>query len=281
MFIKSTFKKGSLRVGEILIKGKLKKEIVFSTYICHPCMANNETAAPAILALISKWLSKKKRKYSYRIIFSSETIGTIAYLKKYIHKLNKNAIAGYIVTCFGDGGKFSYIKSKYPYYSLSDKMILNTLKELKIKKKLYSWLDRGSDERQYNSPGINLNFGTLMRTKFLSYKEYHTSLDKINITVSKNSLIKSYIFLKKLILNYEKKIIPLSLIKCEPFLTKKKLYRTNSQNKNSEYTKKLLDIMSFCDGNNTLEDIEKYTNISIKQIKKILIKLKSLKYIDF
>ena len=71
-------------------------------------MANNETAAPAILALISKWLSKKKRKYSYRIIFSSETIGTIAYLKKYIHKLNKNAIAGYIVTCFGDGGKFSY-----------------------------------------------------------------------------------------------------------------------------------------------------------------------------
>ena len=120
-----------------------------------------------------------------------------------------------------------------------------------------------------------------MRTKFLSYKEYHTSLDKINITVSKNSLIKSYIFLKKLILNYEKKIIPHSLIKCEPFLTKKKLYRTNSQNKNSEYTKKLLDIMSFCDGNNTLEDIEKYTNISIKQIKKILIKLKSLKYIDF
>ena len=102
-------------------------------------------------------------------------------------------------------------------------MAIKTFKKLKIKNKFYSWKDRGSDERQYNSPGVNLNFGTLMRTKFLSYKEYHTSLDKTNITVTKNSLIKSYIFLQKLIENYEKTIIPYPLIKCEPFLTKKKL----------------------------------------------------------
>ena len=244
-------------------------------------MANNETAAPAILAIISKWLSMKKRKYSYRIIFSSETIGTIAYLKKYENNFKKNTLAGYVITCFGDEGKFSYIQSKYPKYSLSDKMVFKTFKNLKTKNKIYNWLYRGSDERQYNSAGMNLNFGTLMRTKFLSYKEYHTSQDNFNITVNEKSILKSYKFIQKLIENFEKEIFPWSLIKCEPFLTKNKLYRTNSHKKNSKYTKNLLDVMSFCDGNNAVDDISSHTNISIKQVRKVLNKLKSLKYIDF
>ena len=120
-----------------------------------------------------------------------------------------------------------------------------------------------------------------MRTKFLSYKEYHTSQDNLNITVNEKSILKSYKFIQKLIENFEKEIFPWSLIKCEPFLTKNKLYRTNSHKENSKYTKNLLDVMSFCDGNNAVDDISSHTNISIKQVRKVLNKLKSLKYIDF
>ena len=83
-------------------------------------------------------------------------------------------------------------------------MVFKTFKNLKTKNKIYNWLYRGSDERQYNSAGINLNFGTLMRTKFLSYKEYHTSQDNLNITVNEKSILKSYKFIQKLIENFEK-----------------------------------------------------------------------------
>ena len=117
-------------------------------------------------------------------------------------------------------------------------------------------------------------FFLLLMLGFSTSLEYH-----YQTTILQLNLI--YIFLQKLIENYEKTIIPYPLIKCEPFLTKKKLYRTNSQFKNSEYTKKLLNIMSFCDGKNTAEDIGKYTNISNNQVKKILMKLKTFKYIDF
>ena len=178
-------------------------------------MANNETAAPAILAIISKWLSMKKNILTDYFFIRNYWHYSLS--KKYENNFKKNTLAGYVITCFGDEGKFSYIQSKYPKYSLSDKMVFKTFKNLKTKNKIYNWLYRGSDERQYNSAGINLNFGTLMRTKFLSYKEYHTSQDNLNITVNEKSILKSYKFIQKLIENFEKEIFPWSLIKCEPF----------------------------------------------------------------
>ena len=118
--------------------------------------------------------------------------------KKYENNFKKNTLAGYVITCFGDEGKFSYIQSKYPKYSLSDKMVFKTFKNLKLKIK-FNWLYRGSDERQYNSAGINLNFGNLMRTKFLSYKEYQTSQDNLNITVNENQYLKVINLFKSLL----------------------------------------------------------------------------------
>ena len=71
--IDSNFKKGKMHYGEILIKGKSSKEILFSTYICHPSMANNELSGPCLSIFLSKWVAKKKRNYSYRFVFLSET----------------------------------------------------------------------------------------------------------------------------------------------------------------------------------------------------------------
>ena len=133
VFINSKFKNGSLPVGEIFIPGRLKKEILLTSYICHPQMASNELSSPSILILLSKWIEKiKNRKYSYRILFSSETIGTIAYIHKRIDLLKKNVIGGYVLTCLGDNKRYSYLKSKTEN-SLSDMM---AIKEIKKKKKI-------------------------------------------------------------------------------------------------------------------------------------------------
>ena len=47
-------------MGEFLIKGK-KQEILVSTYICHPSMANNELSGPIVsMSLIEYFLKRKK-----------------------------------------------------------------------------------------------------------------------------------------------------------------------------------------------------------------------------
>ena len=96
-FIDSKFKKGNLKIGELVIKGKSKKEILFSTYLCHPSMANNEISGIVVATNLAKWLMKQKFKETYRILFLPEPIGSIAYLSKKKDVLIKKTIAGYVL----------------------------------------------------------------------------------------------------------------------------------------------------------------------------------------
>ena len=67
--------------------------------------------------------------------------------------MKKNVIGGFNLSCIGDERKHSCMLSKYKN-TPSDEAIIEAYKKLKIKKfKIYSFLERGSDERQYNSPG--------------------------------------------------------------------------------------------------------------------------------
>ena len=54
-------------------------------------MANNELSGPAVTINLAKWISQKKRKYSYRIIFIPETIGSIGYIHKNFKTLKKES----------------------------------------------------------------------------------------------------------------------------------------------------------------------------------------------
>ncbi len=279
--IDSKFENGYLQIGEIYLPGRLKKEILLSSYICHPQMASNELSSPSILIYISKWLnSYKNRKYSYRILFSSETIGTICYINKKLDLLKKNVIGGYVLTCLGDDNRYSYLKSKSGN-SISDRIALDIFKNIK-KKKIYSWLQRGSDERQFNSPGVELNLGSIMRSKYQTYKEYHTSADKLGKFVTKRSLNQSYNFVKKILLKIEKSIIPISQVICEPQLSKRNLY-SHIHFKNFDWTKsqQILDFISYSNGQNLLQDIAKKLNISEKKALLLAKKLKKHNLIDF
>ena len=91
--IKSALFDGNSNYGELLIKGKNDKEILLSTYICHPSMANNELSGPTVLTFISKWLLENNNlNYSYRIIYIPETIGSIAYLSRNYKDMKKKLL---------------------------------------------------------------------------------------------------------------------------------------------------------------------------------------------
>ncbi len=279
--IDTSFKNGYLHYGQIFIKGRLKKEIIFSTYICHPSMANNEISGIVVAIYLSNFIKKKKRKFSYRIIFAPETIGAIAFISKNLEKLKKNVVSGYILTCVGDQRAYSFVPSRNSN-SLSNKIAIKTLKKISPKVKYYKWKDRRSDERQYCSPGIDLPFSSIMRSKYHSYKEYHTSLDTVGNVVTGKGLRTSLELFKKLVLNFESQIIPFNKIKCEPFMSKRKLYHSMNTYKNkTKITQDTMDILSYCDGEHTKEDIAKIFGLKEEYVLKILSTLKSKKIIFY
>ena len=130
--ISSSFKKnGNLHYGELFIPGKSKKEILLSTYVCHPSMANNELSGPLLSIAIARYFkSKKKLQKSLRFIFIPETIGAISYINKNFSKI-RNILFGLVITCVGDDKKFSFLTSKYNDTTI-DKICIDAYKKKRI-----------------------------------------------------------------------------------------------------------------------------------------------------
>ena len=254
--------------------------IIFSTYLCHPSMANNELSGPVVCNEIINFLRKRKNNYSYKILFLPETIGSIAFISRNFETLKKDLLCGFVVTCVGDNANFSKINSRYNN-NFADKILHQTFKKYNTKYKEYSYLSRGSDERQYCSPLINLPFCTITRSKFESYKEYHTSEDNLNF-INYRNLSETTEFLKKLILEIENSVIPISNIRCEPMLSKRKLYpitKSSASKSEKNKSKKILDFLSYSDNTNNLKNISELAKLSAKETLDIFMILKKNKLI--
>ena len=274
--IDSELKEGSLTYGEIIITGDTKEEVFLSTYICHPSMANNELSGPVIATFLAKWLnSLAKRRYTYRIIFIPETIGSITYLSKNLQHLKEHVIAGFNLSCVGDNRTFSYVESRYGK-TLADKVAKNVLSFYYPDYKTYSFLKRGSDERQYNAPGVDLPVCAICRSKYGEYPEYHTSKDNLEL-ISPEGLFGAYEVYQQCILalenNYRYKINVL----CEPQLGKRGFYPTTSQKGTYDAVKAMIDFIAYADGSNDLIDI---SNIISVPVKELLIVIEKLKKVD-
>jgi len=268
ILIKTSFnKRGRMLVGEYFMKGKSTQEILISTYICHPSLANDNLSGILVaLKLVDHFKKIKNLKKSLRFIFLPETIGSLAYINKNLKLLKKNIIGGYNPTCLGISSQHSYIPSKYQN-SPSDHALKETYKRLKIKPKKYSFLDRGSDERQYNSPGIDLPITTVFRSKFASFKEYHTSMDNFEF-LNLKALNDSLKVLKKSIQILLEDNYPKSKVLGEPFMSKRGMYPTISKKNNVYLNGKLLDFLQYSDGKNNLESISKLIKLDFKATKK-------------
>ena len=269
--------KGNLRYGEYFIKGRKNKEILISTYLCHPSMANNELSGPIVVMSLIDYFKNKKLNYGIRFVIIPETIGAISYISKNLNKLQNNVFCGFNITCVGDSRNYTFIKSKYEN-SPSDYSIEKILKSKKLKHIKQSFLNRGSDERQYNSVGVDLGITTFSRSKFHEFPEYHTSLDNFDF-VSLKALNQSFNIMKESIELIQSKIYPRSRVLCEPFLTKRKLYpEINIKGRKfKDRTTLILDFLQYSDGNIDLKRISekikcKYSEV--QQIYKYLLKLK-------
>lgn len=275
--IKSQLMDGYLTYGELILPGQSKKEIFLSTYICHPSMANNELSGPVVLTYLAKWLfGLKDHKYTYRIIFIPETIGLITYLSKNITEMKKNIIAGFNISCIGDDRTYSFLPSRAKD-SLSDKVAQHVLKHVYPDYKSYSYLDRGSDERQYCSPGVDLPIASIMRTKYGEYPEYHTSLDNLELVTSEG-LFGGYTVLKYCLECLEFNEILSNVVLCEPQLGKRGLYPSISTKKTHAQVFNMMNILAYCDGKHSILDIAELLEVPMWELKEIVISLKNMLY---
>ena len=281
IYIDSDLKDGSLTYGEILISSTEgnKDEIFLSTYVCHPSMANNELSGPAVTIYLAKWLwEKKHRRYNYRIIFIPETIGSITYLSQHLPEMKKNIRAGFNISCVGDDRTYSYVASRYGK-TLADKVAKNVLSFHYPEYKHYSFLQRGSDERQYNAPGVDLPVCAVCRSKYAEYPEYHTSKDNMRL-ISPTGLQGAYEVYRDMIeaLEYNHKY----QIQClgEPQLGKRGLYPTVSQKGGYDSVKSMTDFIAYADGMNDLIDISNIIKAPMERLVTVIEKLQEANLIS-
>ena len=188
-------------------------------------------------------------------------------MSKNIKYLKENIIGGYNLSCIGDERQHCMF-SKYKD-SPSDEAIIEAYKSLKIKNyKVYSFLKRGSDERQYNSPGIDLKISSIFRTKYGEYPEYHTSLDNFNLVTLKGCLGGFHVARKSIEILLER-IYPKYKIICEPQMGKRGLYPTLSTKKEHKLTSGYMNFLQYADGTNSLEKISNLIKLDLGYVRKI------------
>lgn len=269
MYIDSELFNGSLTYGEILLPGCSEKEIFFSSYICHPSMANNECSGPALAAQLIRYVaSLSDRRYTYRFIFIPETIGSITYLSRNEHLsyLKQHMTAGFNLSCVGDDRDYSMVESRYAD-TLADKVLKNVLSS-RNHYTVYSFLKRGSDERQYNAPGVELPVVCFCRSKFSEYPEYHTSADDMGL-ISPSGFQGSYAVMTEVIDALEYNDYYKVSVLCEPQLGKRGLYPTISQKGSCNNVKEMTDFLAYADGKNDLIDISNRIGVPIKRLLEI------------
>ena len=276
VFINTGFKKGNLEIAEASFRGKKKQEIFFSSYICHPSMANNELSGPVLMNAIMLYLKRTYRRplFSYRFVLLPETIGSIAYISRQKSLLKKNVISGFVLSCVGDERAYSVVHTPHNN-TLADESLSSALLGLKNVKE-YHFIERGSDERQYCAPGIELPVCGFARSK--DYPEYHTNKDDFKV-VTEKGLQDSFIVVKTIIDAFELGLYPHTRVLCEPNLGKRNLYPQISKKENykDEDIKVRTDLIAYANGKNNIFYISNLLNVPLSKICKEYSLLKSKK----
>jgi aminopeptidase-like protein len=274
VLIDSTLSPGFLTYGELLLPGESQDEVFLSTYICHPSMANNELSGPVVTTFLVRWLvGLSKRRFSFRIAFVPETIGSITYLSRNLPAMRERVRASFNVTCIGDGRCYSYLPSRRGD-TLADRAAKHVLNHIDPTFHRYSYLDRGSDERQYCAPGIDLPMASIMRSKYGEYPEYHTSKDDLTF-VTPSGLLGGYTALRRSIEAIERNVRPRVTVLGEPQLGRRNLYPTLSTKDSGHQVKTMMDLIAYCDGTKDLIDIAETIGSPIWMLYDIVERLKA------
>jgi len=173
--IDTSLSEGSLTYGEAVVPGALPQEVLVSTHVCHPSLANDNCAGMALCAALARMLGTLRPRLTYRFLFVPGTIGAITWLARNRER-TRNTVAGLVAACVGDAGRLTYKRSRRATAEV-DRAALHVLKHAGVDHEVRDFTPYGYDERQYCSPGFDLPVGSLTRTPYGEYPEYHTSGD--------------------------------------------------------------------------------------------------------
>ncbi len=268
VFIDADLVPGHVEVGEVVVPGTGAGEVLLSTYCCHPSMANNELSGPVVCAHLAQLLaSGPPPRHTYRFVFLPETIGAVAYLSRFGDRLRERLVAGWVVTCIGDPGAFTYKRSRRGD-ALPDRITEHVLRTSGAEHLIEPFLPWGSDERQYCSPGFDLPVGSLMRTMYHRFPEYHTSLDDLEFVTPEalgGSLAMYAAVLEALEAN---EVLEATLPHGEPQLSPRGLYPTTGGGLSGQRKlQNTLCVLNFCDGGVDLLAVAERTGRTVQELR--------------
>lgn len=265
VYIDSSLEAGALTYAEYFLPGGSEKEFIFSTHICHPSLANDNLSGIALLVLLIREMQQLDLRYSYRFLFVPGTIGAITWLASNERKL-PNIQGGLVASLLGDGGKFHYKESRHGD-GLIDRAAKHLLDDLNVEHEVLPFSPYGYDERQYASPGINLAVGSLTRSTYGSYPQYHTSADNLEL-IRPEYLAESFEIYSGIIDLLEKNHRYLNLSPMgEPQLGRRGLYDAiGGENDQKTMQMALLWVLNMSDGHHDVIDIAKKSNLPLSFI---------------
>jgi aminopeptidase-like protein len=270
--IESSLENGRLTYGHHYLKSSrdTEEEVLLSTYLCHPSMANNELSGPIVTTYVLRALSQlPTRRFNYRTVIVPETIGSIAFLSTEGEKLKKNCKAGLVINCCGSSHPYTYKRSRDGKNDI-DAISEHVLKSENAPHEIVDFFPFGSDERQYCSPGFNLPVGSLMRAMYGKYDEYHTSLDNRSF-ISFRAMRETVKLYLKVLLSFEgNKRFRSNVMYGEPQLSPRGLYPTlGSAQLSSHVLTWMMWFLNFADGKHDLCTIANKAGCSVIDLSEI------------
>ena len=265
--IDSTLGPGHLTYAELLLEGETEDEVVISTYVCHPSLANDNLSGIVVAAMVAKALSQRRLRHSYRFLFAPGTIGPLAWLHGNRDRLDR-VLHGLTVSCIGDGGDLTYKRSRRSDADV-DRAVEIVLRDSGKPHRVLDWEPWGGDERQFCAPGFNLPMGCLMRTPHGEFAGYHTSadgLDKISATALEDSVQTCLAVID--VLESDRTLVNLSPYG-EPQLGRRGLYRSaGGAVATPDDERALLWVLNQSDGGASLVDIAGRSGIAYPVIRR-------------
>jgi len=261
--IDSSLADGTLTYGEYYIPGNSSDEVLFSSHICHPSLANDNLSGIAIATFLAQFLSGRTLRYSYRFVFAPGTIGAISWLASN-RDAAKRICNGLVLTCVGDEGPFHYKKSRRGNAQI-DRAMARVLRDSGEEFTLLDFAPYGYDERQFCSPGFNLSVGCLMRSVWGTFPEYHTSADDLSF-IQPLALAKSARICVALVDSLESDVRYVRQNPyCEPQLGRRNLYDSSGPDARTANLARLW-ILNLSDGDYSLSDIAERSGLPFSAI---------------
>ncbi|MCH8147976.1 MAG: DUF4910 domain-containing protein [Planctomycetes bacterium] len=264
--IDATLCDGSLTYGELLVPGETSDEVLISTHICHPSLANDNLSGISVATHLARYVREQPRRYTYRFLFLPATIGAIAWLSANESDVDR-VKHGWVLSVVGDAGPSTYKKSRRGDAEV-DRAFEHILRSSGQPYSLVEFDPLGYDQRQFCSPGFNLPMGCLMRTPNGRYPEYHTSADNLDL-IQPEFLADSWAKCTAVVrvLEGNRRYANLNP-KCEPRLGPRGLYHAFGARPDREHLQAAtMWVLNFSDGGHTLLDIAERSDIDFDTIR--------------